>query len=549
MKQLLFTVFITLIMISSAFAQASNTPVMKYYNGGEFSMNMQMSINTMGGGLGSGNLGRVFSPRMGVSSANIFSNPAELAVLDGRSSIFFDSKFSITSSALGVDFNKMVDQSLKSTTDDFLKDTNTFKFEPNAYKKYGKTSSFEFGQPAAFGSFAISFPVYEKLVLGFGVYYPMDISMDMYMGGIKTKLTSTKQVSSQTIVIDLPLQSTFAYNFDFRVNSMSLGGGYQVYSGKYGTTNIGFAVSRYEISNNFNLLLNIDGMMILNKNQEYHFNNPVDENIDWAAGESNAFMWKLKGNFKSTKWGFRFGTTHNFKDFNFTFAVDILPRFNLSGQSYSYGYQPKFIKGRLLGEKDEALDIMVDSLDLAKPNLTVPTNNPFAKSAEFSFPSTITFGVDAPIWDHAIAINIVKYISDLSYKLEPYEITKKANIGFKGALDLQFKDELKGWGFALLPFRAMFFDFDGLLFQIFRKFTKYTNPHYRMSGGFFIGDAQVGGFGDPSQSKSIKDFLALPLPTGLSLSREYTVFNTLRVGVVVFGIPDFALRFGVDYGI
>ncbi|NUN08447.1 MAG: hypothetical protein HUU54_04650 [Ignavibacteriaceae bacterium] len=549
MKKILINLLVLFAFSIPVWSQSSNTPSMKYYSGGEFSMNMQASINTMGGGLGSGNFGRVFSPRIGVSSATIFSNPAELALLN-KASIFFDSKFTITSSALGVDFNKLVDESLKLTTDDFLKDTNTFILDKNGYKQYGKTSSFEFGQPAAFGSFAISFPVYDKLVLGFGVYYPMDLSIDMYMTGIKTKLNSTKSVSGKEVIIDLPLQSTFAFNFLFRVNSMTLGGGYQVYNGKYGTTNIGLAVARYEVTNYFNLLLNVDGMIIMNKNQEYHYNNPNDPNINTSLGESNNFNWKLNGNFTSTKWGFRFGATHNFRDFNFVFAVDILPKFELSDdEAYSYGHQPSFMKGRLLGEDEDALDILIDSLKLDKPNLTKPVNNPFPKGAEFSFPSTITIGVDAPVWEHAVAFNLVKYISDLSYKLEPYEITKKANIGFKGAIDLKFKDELKGWGFALLPFRAMFFDFDGLIFQLFRKYTKYTNPHYIMSGGLFIGDANVKGFGDPSQSKSLKDFLNLPLPTGLSLSREYTIFNSLRVGVVVFGIPDFALRFGVDLSI
>lgn len=549
MKKFLICIIFTLVFSVTALAQSSETPVMKYYQGGEFSMNLQASVNTMGGGLGSGNFGKVFSPRLGLSSANIFSNPAELAFLP-HASIFFDSKFSITSSALGVNFNKILDEQLKSTTDDFLEDSSTFKFERGGLKMPPKTRSFEFGQPAAFGSFAISFPVYDKLVLGFGVYYPMDLSMDLYMNGIKTKLQSTKEVSGKSIIIDMPLQTTFAYNFEFRVNSMSLGAGYHIYEGKYGSTNIGLALSRYEINNYFNLLLNVDGMMILNKNQEYHFNNPDDPGIDKTAGQSNDFFWRLNGNFHSVKWGFRFGATHKYNDYNFVFSVDVLPVFNLSdSKAYSYGYQPKFMKGRLLGENEDALDIDITALDLDAPNRTAPINNPFPKSAEFIFPSTITIGADMPVWEHGIAFNIVKYISDLSYKLEPYEITKKANIGFKGAIDLKFKDELKGWGFALLPFRAMFFDFDGLIFQLFRKFTKYTNPHYIMSGGFFIGDAKVKGFGDPATSKSLKDFLALPLPTGLSLSREYTIFNSLRVGVVVFGIPDFALRFGVDYRI
>jgi hypothetical protein len=106
-------------------------------------------------------------------------------------------------------------------------------------------------------------------------------------------------------------------------------------------------------------------------------------------------------------------------------------------------------------------------------------------------------------------------------------------------------DELEGWNWAYLPLRLLYLDFDGILMQLFQDQTHYKNSYYKISGGVLFGDAIVEGIFDQQQSKSIKDGLNMPLPSGFALTREYNVFDYVNIGVLVFGFPDLALKFGI----
>jgi len=551
MKKIYYILTILFMAVQVQYAQGSDTPVMRYYSGGELNFNMAFSLSAMGGGFGSGTLGRVISPRMSTGSAAIFTNPAELGLLNQKSFVFFDSKFSYDANLLGIDFNKSLDESLESTTNDFLKDTSTFTFPTGAFKQPTKTNEFNFGQDAGFGTFAVSVPLHEKLVLGFSVTYPVDFSISSVLSGIRTKLESVKQVSDQEVRLDLPLGITITSDIFFRVNAMTVGVGSPLLNTSWGRTHFGLALTQYNVTNYINYNMQIDGMMVLNRTQEYHFNDPNDQNLDRAAGQTNEFGYKIKANYDDTKWGVKFGILHHTENFNFSFAFDYIPKFEMHDpNAYGQSYQPKFMTGRLLGEKDDALNIIIDSLDLARPNLTVKAANPFTKTTYFQFPSSLTFGVDMKAWDHALALNVVKYLNELSYEYERYKFGKKVDLGIKFGANIKLADKVKGWGWLLIPSRLLLFlDIDGLVFQTFGKWTKYRDPHYIFEAGIMIGDGIAMGFQDPDQNKDVKSLLGSPLPTGIGLSREYTIFDDMRIGVKVFTIPDFALRFGIGYAI
>ena len=84
------------------------------------------------------------------------------------------------------------------------------------------------------------------------------------------------------------------------------------------------------------------------------------------------------------------------------------PNFDLIDNSaYYLSYQPRFIKGRYDGKGDEKLDVIVDSIDLSKPNLTKRTYNPFSQEMNIKMPSSLTVGIDTRLGEHSISLNVI----------------------------------------------------------------------------------------------------------------------------------------------
>jgi hypothetical protein len=544
MKKLILLIFVGL--LTTALAQ-NETPQMNYFNGGNINFNMVFGVNTMGGGLGSGGFGRVIAPGISYGPASIFTDPAEIGLMK-KPMVYLDTKFGISNSTFGFDVNSALNKSITSSTTDFLKDTTTFVFGKGNPRNDTKVSSFQFGQGAEFGAFALALPITDKLTLGFGVYYPFNLSSNFQLSGLRTKLQSIKHVSGQSINIDLPLSASFASNFDFNVNSISIGGAYEALKSKFGTTLVGFSINRYEVYEYINVNLVIGGMLVL-KDQEYHFNDPSDPGINWQGGETNAFYWHAQGNFKTSGYGYRLSVVQKSEKFSLVASLDIVPQFTMTDNNLiNESYQPKFLKGSLFGKGTDALDIDVNALSLDKPNLTVPTKNSFSNTAKTSYPSTLTIGGDAKLGAFTFGLNFVKYLSDFSFTIDKYHFGKNMDYSTKFSVDVQLADKVKGWSWLLVPIRIFpYFDFDGIAFQLFGKSTKYTNPRYRLEGGVVFGDAIAEGFADPDQQKNIRDVLKIPLPTGLAISREYQIFDKIHVGVLVFGFPDFAFRYGIAY--
>lgn len=536
---------ITLVLITSAFAGDADKPKMRYWNGGDISFNMTIGFNAMGGGLGSGGFGRTIAPGIGFGPASIFTDPAELGLIE-KPMVYLDTRFDINNNSFGFDMTKTLNKSITSSTTSFLKDKSTFIFDPANPRSDSKFSQFQLGQSAQFGAFGLTIPVSPKLVLGFGVQYPFNFSSEFQMTGIRTNLVSEKKMSDQSISIDLPLNTSIATNFNYDVNALSMGAAYEVYKTETSRTIAGFSLNRYEVSEYVNFNLRVDGMMVL-KGNEYHFNNPDDQNIDWAKGETNAIFWRAQGNFKTSGYGIRLSVLHKAQNFTLVAALDIVPQFSMTDENLvNESYQPKFIQGSMVSGNTDSL-INMNYLSLDKPNLTVPTHNSFSKTVESSYPSSLTIGGDYRYGAFTVGLNFVKYLSDLSFKIDRYRLGKKLDFATKICVDAQFSDKVKGWGWLLIPMRGLLFaDLDGFIFQLFGKQTNYKNPHYRFEAGILTGEGIAEGF-NPDDAKSIKSGFATPLPTGFGLSRQYTIFEKINVGVLVIGFPDFAFRYGVAY--
>jgi hypothetical protein len=523
----------------------SDTPDMIFWNGGNVSYKVNLGLNSsVGAGSGSGILGGMISPNLHFGSAVIFSNPAELAYLK-KTNLNIETK-------LGIGITNLLSQSnLTSTTDEILKDTSSFIFKTGAYRRDTKPGTQDLSQSSNLPSFTAATSFNNSFTIGVGFSRPIDLSFDFFVNGLSTSLNTVKKVGDNETKIDIIFKPTIQTSLKLKASRVSFALAKEINIGENNKLAFGLSATHYYVQNYFNVNMDLTGEVILNNQSEYFFNDPNDVNIDPRKDESNKLLYKLYGDFHDNKTGFTIGTNFQnvnpeswLSNFNFSIVANINPNFDLVDKdAYIESYQPKFMKGKLTGKDDDKFDIIVDSLDISKPNLTKATNNYFSDRINIKLPSSITFGVDSKLGVHNLSLNISKYFGDLSYQFDRYTIGKKLDLGVKFGMDFKFPEKLKGWSFALIPIRILYLDIDGLLMQLLGNYTKYSNPHYRFYAGANFGNSIVEGISDKDSEKSFNDMLSLPIPAEFSLIRQYTILDNVNIAVMVFGFPDMFFRF------
>ncbi len=549
-RKLFLSVSVFFLMVTFVFAQSSDTPVMSYWSGGNLNLDFQMYLNSTGFSPNGGTFGGTLSPALGPGCFSVFGNPAELGKMK-KSEFLFDAAFGISTNTFGISNGDLIsEKDIASSTDDFLKDTTTFIFDNNSFKSYTQVNNLNVTlRKSGFGTFATAFPLSSMFTVGFGYSRPFAFGLNLAVPNIRTALRTTKAVGNNETSIDVILNTDVnsKLNLSMSMLSFSLGTNFSAVKGE-DNFYAGITLNKYSafFRSYFNLYSN--GMMVLNDNNEYYFNDPEDKNLDRTKGETNSLFWLANGNYSCSRWGVKLGfllePQASIPFMNFSVVLDVVPSFVLTDpNAKSESYQPKFLVGRFSGTDDDALDILIDSLSLAKPNLTVPTHNVFTDSVFLNLPSSLNIGMDFKLGDHTFAFNFVKYFNEFSYRFGRYKIGKKVSSGIKLGMDFKLPAVYKDWDWALIPVRLLYLDFDGLLFQLFGEETNYSNPHFRIGGGLMFGNAIVEGVEDKDQRKAFEDLLGMPLPTGLALGREYTVFNRLTVSTVVYGYPDFLMKY------
>lgn len=531
---------------------ADDTPVMQYWAGGYGKIKLNMDVNITGAGAGSGIFGGVYSPSLRNGASSLFMNPAGMTNIES-SQLYFDMKVGFSNNVFGVGKDDLVSpETIQEETDTFLDDSDAFIVEEGTPKTYTSFSEVEFAQLGGFSSFGIAFPLHERVKLGIGYLSLMDISFDLIMNGINTGLKATKTVGSNDTDIDIILSNNIISEFRLKMHQFSFGASFEIINKNNSMLSVGFTASNYYLKNRIYLDSYNEGMIVLNNSSEYYFNDPNDPNLSRDLGETNKMYFKSNANFMDNKWAMKFGAYYKpqetgsfLSNFRFSLVMDFMPSFKIhDNNAYAESYQPKFLTGTPLGEDEEALDIIIDSLDLAKPNLTLQTDNVFADSLLVEYPSTMLIGIDASLGKHVLAFNLVKYFGEYSFKFADYYVGYKPSFGMRMGFDLHMPDKLEGWGWVFVPVRLLFLDFDGLLMQALHKHTGYKNPHYRIGASLMFGSGIAEGLED---SEDLKNSLDTPLPRGFSLGRQYTILESLTIGTMVFGYPDLALRFSVGY--
>lgn len=549
-------IFIMVLLLSAvSFAQVDDTPIMQYWVGGTLNLDFAYQGNMNGAGFGSGIFAGIISPGVNNGASAMYSNPAELNFLT-RPQLIFDTRLGVGTNTLGISDSEIIsEETISDGSDDFLTDTTTFKLPNSSFRRDTRLGGVNFGQAGGISSLTFALPLSDRLVVGYGYNSVMQFDMDLLVSGIMTNIKTQKQIGNNVTPIDMILNSSLASSISFRMSSMTLSAGYNLYHNENNlTVNVGVSFNRYSMTHRLSNRFYSDGMMVMSNSTEYYFNDKNDDVLDFASGETNELYWINNGNFEAVKWGGKFGFYYHpgekskfWSHFKFSLVYDYVPEMSLSDDNaYSRSYQPKFFTGRVIGDNEDALDIIIDSIDIAKPNLTVETFNPFSTEVRVNMPSSFTYGMDIRLGKHTFAFNYVAYSGELSYQLDKYKFGKKASSGVRVGMDFHFPDQFKGASWLLLGMRVMFLDIDGAIFQIFGKSTGYKNPHYRAGIAFMNGDPIVEGFGE-EDAKDLKDALNTPLITGFSLGRTYTIYDNIDIGVLVFGFPDMMMRFSFGY--
>ncbi|MEM1094577.1 MAG: hypothetical protein AAGJ10_08240 [Bacteroidota bacterium] len=529
-------------------AQSDDFTMMRW-RGGAISADLRMGFNLTGGGLGSSIFGGVITPRIQSGAASLFTNPAELGLLRHQQ-IVIDAQLGIGTQSFGLTGNDLLSAStIQTETDGVLSDLN---FPTSATPQYTQVQGLAAGLQGRFPALAVALPVYDRFAVSIGVHYPIATTLDLRMAGLEALLNAQADAGDQTIDIDVLFNIGFSTQLQLNMQSLDFGGGGTVPLSS-GTFGYGVTASRYGVTNALNINASPQGSVVLNKTTEYAFNDAGDPNL--TGNETNELYWTLQGNFEDVQWGGRAGVFFQSKNKRWALSAvyNHVPDFTLTDpNAFSRSFVPAFIN--LDGETDpdpadpEAQDLFnIEDLDIAKPNLTRATIDTLGQTVSLAYPSSLTLGVDVGLGKHTLAVNYVQYTGPLAYGYTyngEKRVGKDLTNGVRVGLDFQFPDKLKGAGWALVPLRLLFLDVDGLLLQALGTHTGYTNPHYRIGAGVSFGSAIVEGLED---GEALRDVLDLPTPTSLSLGRQYTVFERLDVGALVFGFPDIAFKFSFGY--
>lgn len=545
-----FLVLLAAFLVVPAHAQEEDDEDfdMLRFSGGTVAADFRLGLSMSGSSIGTASWGGVVSSRVHNGAASIFLNPANLSRLDSRQ-LIMDGQVGL-GSWMTSDDGHIPQADIDEALDDMFEDFNYPDSEPRNYTQF---TSLDAGLQRRLPSLAFAVPIGRRTVISVGVERPAATSLALRAAGLEVYLSGeTGADEGAPTRIDALFSVGMAAHMELRMSSISVGGAHVIENVGPGTLRVGAALTRHHFRTSLGLDVNPSGMMVLNQTKQYLFNDPGELSLD--DDETNVMYWRASGNYSASEWGGRIGMAYDLPSgkLGFSLLYTAAPTFDLHDpNAFGESYIPAFVNLDGKSDPDEGEEELanIDNVDIAKPTLTKQTNDTLGEDMTVSLPSSLTLGVDIGLGKHTLALNLVQYMSEMSTEFEYDDVRKfgkDLGTGFRFGMDFQFPDRMKGAGYALIPIRLLFLDIDGLLLQAFGKHTGYSDPHYRLGGGVAMGSAIVEGVDDP---EDLRDTLDIPLLTGLSLGRSYTVLDDVNVGVMVFGVPDVAYRFSVAYTI
>ncbi len=516
------------------------------FRGGYMDVNFGINLNTVGSSLGSGGMGGVISSRVSNGALSVNLNPAHLTSLS-KGYLAIDTRLGLGTnyiSSVNKELLKTLnDEITTATNEEFAKEASWTTF-PETYIKPTEMRNLDVGFDDEIASIAFAAPITDKFTLAGAYTYPASVNLDFGVTGLSAKLAQEQGSDDVAIRFDVLMNISLLTQMNFRMSSLSLGGGAKIFDTKRKKLSVGATFTRYELTNTRNLQADLSGMVVVGGADERYFNNPNDPNLNRELGESNAFFMNAYGEFEATEYGTRLGLFYSLDDeLNISIVYNQMPKFELEGTNkVASAFLPVF----LVGTGDQVLsgdmEVALDSLQANKPNLTTERDiSSLVSDGELQLPSSLLFGVDVGLGKHTVVLNYSRYFGDLTFKHGSTTIGKEATHGIGFGLDFRMRDRwVSPFQIVTLPVRLLFLDIDGLIFQSLGRFTGYKNSHYRLGGNVILGQGIA-----TNNNESLRNNLGNPLPQAFSMGRQYTIFGNLDVGVTVLAVPDLMLKYSV----
>ncbi|AXJ01523.1 hypothetical protein CYPRO_2277 [Cyclonatronum proteinivorum] len=530
---------------AAALADDDDPPLLSLWRGGLLNIDFRYNLNATGAGYGSAMMGGILSAGVGHNAAIIFNNPAGLGFIQNRDFVF-DTQLgygSWTTSSIENNIISSFNDEIETETDNFVRDPDNFILSASPTIRPTQINSLRAGVGSGFTSFAVAWPVYRNVVLGLGATQPADIRFRLQSSGLSTKIREEQGTDDVSVRFDILMNISSLLDFSFQMQNFTVGLGALLYSGELGDVAGGFALNRYTTAHRRILSTDLNGFVVVGGADERFFNNPNDPNLNFAAGESNDFVMQASGDFQDTRNGFQFSASWKTPWFaDISLSYNHMPEFSLTDpNSFSRAFLPVFIVGQDVLSGD--LELELDSLQANKPNLSTERDiSDLISDSRLQLPSSLRLGVDLKAGRHTIVLNYIAYTSPLRLEFGDDIIGKSAGSGFGLGANFVFPEKLKGWNLALIPVRLLFLDIDGLLFQAFSQYTRYSNPNYSFGASVMFSGALA-----ESTDEDFKDLFDNPTPTSFSMGRWYSVFDDFTVGVNIAAFPDLFFRASVGY--
>jgi len=528
------------------------------FNGGKVLMDVRFGSNLSGSGFGSGSFSGIHSALGRVGGGSLFGNPASLAHVK-RAQIGFESRFPIRNGSLGIGSTTGLPKFISQSTDDLLENLS---LPEDVTPTYTTASFAAIGQPRQLTAFWMTWPVKETVGIGFGYRQPLYVSSTLSLSGFQTLLSGNKESNSTSIQVDFLAELALNSSTEIQVDEVSIGAGGLLE--KYAIGSVWWGATLYRLGASVNIGMDMlpQGVLTISGTDQFYFNDDQDRNLDYGAGETNAFYWKVRGGFQGNGFGARMGLVHRTytAGFGTSLLLNIAPRIHLwDGDASASSFLPVFLDLEgVIDDNNGTKDLLdIEQLDLARPNLTRQTHDAFGQWITVHMPTSLSLGLDLPMGRHLVVINVARYWGSLAiegeYGLENgvmnrYKLGKKPSWGFKIGMDFgrdETRTGLKNWN---VPLRILTLDLDGFIFERTKSWSGYSNPRYRFSGSLQWGKPIVIGL-DSTIAEDLEAFFGGVMPTSLSIGRSYSLFDRLEVGVHVIGIPDMMMRFSLGLNV
>lgn len=521
--------------------EESEAPELGLWRGGQASVDFFLGPHFLNGGIQS-RTGGVNSARIDGGAFLANGNPAMLGNL-AKANVRINSRVGLGTSLMEsfIDITGELNAQIATETESVFGNPDNFMQTPNTRVVPTEVSNLNAGIPATVESIAFAYPVNDRFAFSLSYTNPVLTDFQLRLNGLSAKLAQEEGTDEVSIRFDVLMNIAAYASFKAEMDITTIGMGAKILERGHHELFFGGSLHRYSVQNERLINTDLSGMVVVGFADERFFNNDADPNLNRDQSETNEMYFRARGNFTDTKYGYRAGLSYSFYD---SFGLSMLyvnnPRLELTDpNATSSAFLPVFVVGDDILSGD--IEVILEDLEANKPNLTTPRDiSRLVNPGVLQIPSYFEVATDLPLNKHTIALNYRQYLTDFEVGIGDGVFGKRNPFAVGLAADFSHSNTLKNGGWALLPFRLLLLDIDGLIFQAFKNSSGYQNPHITIGGSVMMGE----GFAEEGAS-NFQSLMDMPTPLGFNIGRNYEILNGINMGFNLMGYPNIAFSYSV----